>query len=153
MLVYPQGGSAVFEREESIHVAGASPGDVYAYVSDISRYHEWAFEDVFMRSLGEGRFESYPTAGMAKHRAAISIETAEEPLRFTCVAKHDLSGTEHWTIVIASDGKGSTVTFRMQLMRDSFLTGWMQPLIFWPLVGRPRLLKRLSRLQRRLEGN
>jgi hypothetical protein len=140
----------MFAREESIHIE-ASPEAVYDYISDIERHPEWANQTLVMQSLGDGRFESLMTMGAMKARAVIHVELSERPTRFVYVADDDVSGPHRWHFDISSDTTGSTVRFGLERMHEKFPFRLMQPILFFPLIGRPGMRKGLTRIKATLE--
>ena len=140
----------MFAREESIHIE-ASPEAVYDYISDIGRHPEWANQKLVMRSLGDGRFESLMTMSAMKARAVIHVELAERPRRFVYVADDDVSGPHRWHFDVSSDATGSTVRFGIERLHEKFPFTLMQPILFFPLIGRPGMRKGLARIKATLE--
>ena len=140
----------MFTREESIHIE-ASPEAVYAYISDIGRHPEWAAQKLVMQPLGGGKFQSLMTMGAMKAVAVIHVEAADPPRMFCYVADDNVSGPHRWTFLIAPDGVGSKVTFRMDRMHDALLFRLLQPTVMWPLIGHPGVLKGLARIKAALE--
>jgi uncharacterized protein YndB with AHSA1/START domain len=141
----------MFAREESIHI-DATPEAVYDYVADIGRHPEWAAQKLVMRPLGDGRFESLMTMGAMKARAVVRVEAAERPTAFTYVADDNVSGPHRWTFEIKPDESGSRITLRMERMHEGLLFRVMQPIVMWPLIGHPGVLKGLARIKRQVEG-
>lgn len=141
----------MFAREESIHI-DASPEAVYDYVSDIGRHPEWAAQDLVIRPSGDGRFESVVTMGALKAKAVITVQVSERPSRFVYVAQDDVSGPHRWTFDIEPDASGTRLTFRMERMHDALWARILQPVVMWPLIGHPGVLKALAAIKRHLEA-
>jgi hypothetical protein len=140
----------MFTREESIHIE-ASPEAIYNYVFDIGRHPEWANEKLVMRQLGDGRYESHMTMGPLKARALIHVEIAERPTRFVYVAEDDVSGPHRWHFDIRPDTTGSTVRFGFERMHEALMFKLVQPILLYPLIGRPGMRKGLARIKAKLE--
>lgn len=140
----------MFMREESIHVE-ASADAVYSYISDIARHPEWAAQKLVMQPIGDGKFQSFMTMGAMKAVAVIHVEDAEPPKRFVYVAEDNVSGPHRWTFVIEPEGAGSKVTLRMERMHDALMFRLLQPIVMWPLIGRPGVVKGLGRIKAAVE--
>ena len=141
----------MFVKQESIQI-DAPPSAVYDYVSDIARHPEWAAQKLTMRALGDGRFESLMTMGAMKAVAVIHVETADRPKTFSYVADDNVSGPHRWTFTIEPEGAGSKVTFRMERMHEALVARIMQPVVMWPLIGHPGVLKGLARIKSHVEA-
>lgn len=141
----------MFAREESIHV-DAPPEAVYDYVSDLTRHPEWAAQKMTMRNAGSGRFESVVVSGPITARSVLRIEAARRPEDFIYVADDDVSGPHRWHFNISTESNGSRVKLGFERMHDRFPFTVLQPLVFYPLIGHPGLVKGLANIKRVVEG-
>lgn len=141
----------MFVREKSIHIE-ASPEAVYDYVSDIGRHPEWAKQKLIMRPLGDGRFESLMTMGALKAVSVIHVEKADRPRTFVYVADDNVSGPHRWRFDITPQSGGSNVKFTLERMHEALFIRLLQPVVMFPLIGRPGMLKGLANIKRTLEA-
>jgi hypothetical protein len=141
----------MFMREESVHIE-ASPEAVYDYVSDIGRHPEWAAQKLLMQPLGDGRFESTMHMWPLKAVSVINIETAERPRTFVYVADDNVSGPHRWRFDITPDSGGSNVKFTLERMHEGLFMRLVQPVIMFPLIGRPGMVTALRNIKGTIEG-
>lgn len=140
----------MFRKYESIHVE-AAPEVVFDYVSDLRRHPEWAAQKLVMDESEPGRFDSVATMGAVKFKATTRIETSNRPYRFAYISDDGLA-PHRWSFDIVPEGGGCHVTFSMQRMTDPWWAVVIQPLILFPLVGHPGMVKGLASIKRHLEG-
>lgn len=141
----------MFRRDESVHIE-ASPEAVYDYIADIGRHPEWAAQKLVMRPLGDGRFESLMKMGGLKAVSVIHVETAKRPGTFVYVADDNVSGPHRWRFDITPAGGGSDVKFTLERMHEALLFRLLQPVVMFPLIGHPGMVKGLRNIKRTVEG-
>ena len=84
--------------------------------------------------------------------AVTHVESADRPRAFTYVADDNVSGPHRWTFTIEPDGAGSKVTLRMERMHEALVARIRQPVVMWPLIVHPGVLKGLAKIKSRVEG-
>lgn len=140
----------MFAREEAIHIE-ASPEAIYEYVSDFGRHPEWANQKLVMHQRPDGRFESDMAMGPLKAHTVLHVEVAERPTRFVFMADDDFSGPHRWHFNISPDSGGSKVRYGFERMHNRFPFTILQPLLLFPAIGHPGLIKGLAGIKRHVE--
>jgi hypothetical protein len=140
-----------FAKEKAISIA-APPEAVYDYVSDITRHPEWAFHRLFIKSLGEGRYESNAEALHLEMASVLKVETTDRPHRFTFVSQDGMDGTYRWHFDISPAGGGSQLKYGLERLEARLWVQLTQPWLFWTVVGRQGMIGALANIKRKLEG-
>jgi uncharacterized protein YndB with AHSA1/START domain len=148
----------LFARE--LHIFIQAPCEVvFQYVADISRHSEWASNPLVIRHVagpasGPGatfESEARPTArGLGTVTGRIRILEAEPPHRLVYEAQ-DNTGRYRWTMMLQADADGTRVTQRMAKHSGPWFINLIQPVVIWPLLGRPSVQRGLETIKDRLE--
>lgn len=120
------------ERRASI---GASPAEVFAYISNLDNLPEWQMGVISARPTSEGEMRVGATALVARELMGQTIEalltiTEYDPPRRLAIGS-EVSGVKaNGTLDLApaDDAAGTDLTFAMEI-RGSMLTSFMEPMI------------------------
>ena len=123
------------QRVERHAVIGASPEDVFAYLSDLDKLAEWQSGVTSTRRTSEGEMGVGATAVVTRELMGQRIEapltvTEHDPPRRLAIGS-EVSGVKaHATLDLeaAEGGDATDVTFAMEI-RGSMLTAFMEPMI------------------------
>jgi Polyketide cyclase / dehydrase and lipid transport len=140
----------MYRKEESIHI-DAAPEVVFDYVSNIRRHPEWAAQDLVIEESEPGRFESVATIGPLQLKATTRIESSDRPHRLTYISDDGLA-PHRWYFDITPEPGGSHVAFGMERLKDPLVVRVIQPLILYPIFGRPGMVAGLASIKRHLEA-
>ena len=143
-----------FAREETIQIQ-APASTVFDYVADVRRHPEWAAQRLQVRARGRdtdplNTYDSTARLGLPI-RGTIRIVSAEPPLRFAYECE-DMSGHHLWTMSLRTVGGGSRLTMRVERLAGPLWVRLLQPILMWPLVGRPGVRKALVNIKRSVEA-
>jgi hypothetical protein len=145
-----------FGREESVYVQNA-PSAVFAYVADIRNHPEWAAQRLEVRGRDQNggptlsMFDSKAYLGLPI-RGTIRVLAAEPPDRFVYECE-DMSGHHLWTMSVQEVGAGCRLTMRVERLQGPFWVRMLQPVVMWPLIGRPGVRRGLANIKRRMESS
>jgi uncharacterized protein YndB with AHSA1/START domain len=128
----------------------ASPADVFAYVADLTRHHEWAADplEIVLVDGDGGPHSRYTSTAKSKGKtitAEITVTAVDPPRRFAFDVT-DLTGRYEHVFNVAAAGGGSTVERRV----TAFSLSPAQRALFYlvyPTVKRPNARRALARLQ------
>src|SRR5687768_16735887 len=123
------------QRVERRAVIGASPAEVFAYLSDLNNLAEWQSGVVEARLTSDDEMGVGTTAIVARELMGQRMEapltvTAYDPPRRLAIGS-EVSGVKaQATLELASaeDGAATDLAFAMEI-RGSLLTGFMEPMI------------------------
>ncbi|MGH2401942.1 MAG: SRPBCC family protein [Candidatus Limnocylindria bacterium] len=123
------------QRVERRAVIGASPADVFAYLSDLNNLADWQSGVVEARLTSDGQTGIGSTAVVARELMGQRMEapltiTAYDPPRRLAIGS-EVSGVKaNATLDLApiADGEATDLAFAMEI-RGSLLTGFMEPMI------------------------
>ena len=123
------------QRVERHAVIGASPEDVFAYLSDLDTLAEWQSGVTSARRTSDGEMRIGATAVVTRElmgqrlEAPLTVTEYDPPRRLAIDS--EVSGVKaHATLdLVAADGDQATdLTFAMEI-RGSMLTTFMEPMI------------------------
>ena len=123
------------QRVERQAVIGASPAEVFAYLSDLDRLAEWQSGVTSTRRTSDGEMRVGATAVVTRElmgqrlEAPLTVTEYDPPRRLAIDS--EVSGVKaHATLDLdpAEDGDATNVTFAMEI-RGSMLTVFMEPMI------------------------
>lgn len=146
----------MFRREKTIYIATA-PEAVFQYVADIRRHGEWGAQawDITLEPGPE--YGPGTTFAAAAHieilgRSIIRIEASEPPIRFVydCL---DFSGHYRWSMLLAPEGDGTRLRYQIERLQGPWWVRLSQPILLWPLGGRPYLQTGLVNIKAILEAD
>jgi hypothetical protein len=142
-----------FAREESIQIQ-APAGAVFDYVADVRRHPEWAAQrlEVQLQNRSTSSLSTYDSIahlGMPI-KGTIRVVSAEPPLRFAYECE-DMSGHYLWTVSLRTLGGGSRLTLRVERLAGPWWVRLLQPILIWPLVGRPGVRRAVGNIKERVE--
>ncbi len=131
----PVADPALMKRVERRAVIGATPAEVFAYISDLDNLSEWQMGVKSARVTSEGEMRVGATALVARELMGQTIEalltiTEYDPPRHLAIGS-EVSGVEaHGTLDLApsTDGAATDLSFAMEI-RGSMLTRFMEPMI------------------------
>ncbi len=123
------------QRVERRAVIGASPAEVFAYLSDLNNLADWQSGVVEARLTSGGEMRVGTTAIVARELMGQRMEapltvTAYEPPRRLAIGS-EVSGVKaNATLDLApvAGGEATDLAFAMEI-RGSLLTGFMEPMI------------------------
>lgn len=149
----------MFKREKTILI-NRSVDKVYRYVANISRHAEWAANPLEINHTagpesGEGAiYESvihHPGGIAGAFQGKIQILHEEPPYRFVYETS-DTTGQYRWSFLLSAEGKGCRLIHRMERIAASWIICLLQPVIFWPLLGRRQVQAGLEHIKTNLES-
>lgn len=120
---------------------GASPAEVFAYLSDLENLAEWQSGVVAARRTSDGEMGMGATAIVAREMMGQRMEarltvTAYDPPRRLAIGS-EVSGVKaHATLDLAPahNGEATDLAFAMEI-RGSLLTSFMEPMIASAAAG------------------
>ena len=123
------------QRVERRAVIGASPAEVFAYLSDLNNLADWQSGVVEARLTSGGEMRVGTTAIVARELMGQRMEapltvTAYEPPRRLAIGSEVSGGKANATLDRApvAGGEATDLAFAMEI-RGSLLTGFMEPMI------------------------
>lgn len=143
-------------REGSV-VVNATQQQVYDYVSNPVRHPEWGAHDTRVTpapgTTGNGPGAVYHTYAnvLGGLPGEMRVLAAEPPSRFV-VQTRDKSGTFEFAFLLAPEGTGTRLTYRMTPLKVNPVLNLLVGLIFWPLVGKPSFQQTLGNLKTKTEA-
>lgn len=127
----------------------ALPADVFAYVADLTRHHEWSADplEIALTEGSGGAGSRYASTARSKGKtitAEIVVAEVDPPRRFAFDVT-DLTGHYHHEFTVAASSTGTWV--RRRITTSSLSPGQLVLFyIVYPTVKRPNARKALARL-------
>ncbi len=121
------------QRVEHRIVIGATPDEVFTYISDLDRLAEWQSGVTDARRTSDGDMRVGATAQVTRQLmgqridAPLTVTEFAPPSRLA--VESEVSGVRALaTLEVEPSGAGSALTFAMEI-RGSMLTAFMEPMI------------------------
>ena len=133
------------------------PGEVFDYVADVRRHHEWSPKPYRVDGLPDGpltagaSFTSYGwIPGDKDHRNEVEVTALQRPTRFE-LTSHERGESFVNRFDVQADGGGSSITRTVDWARPTGVLGLLFPLIKVAVIN-PAVGKQMQLLKDQLDG-
>jgi uncharacterized protein YndB with AHSA1/START domain len=133
------------------------PADVFAYLADIGRHHEWSPKQFRVEGLPDGAVHKGTTytswgwvPGDSNHRNDVEVTEFAPPSVMTLVAREN-GETFVNTFELSADDAGTKLVRTMDMPRPGGVVGAVFPLLVATIV-KPGVSKGLRMLKANVEG-